>query len=123
MFVAFYLNGTVSVVGDNYAVQSGPPNVVLSKPAGSTSTGTNASGNAAAVANPALAAPPLELGVWYNVSMAVSAQQLSWTLGDDSLKGKVTLDAGLYPPHGQLAIGLVDYGGASIDDLAVVNVD
>ena len=99
-YLVWYLNGTTAVVGDNYYVQDG----------------LNAS-LAAAPAPPTAPVPPLGLNVWHNVTMSISGSRLSWSLGD--VKDSIVLDPSQYPAHGQLAIGLVDFGGAAIDDIVI----
>lgn len=72
---------------------------------------------------PTTSVPPLSLDEWYNVTMSVNGQQLLWGLGDT--KGCVALTPSHETniTHGQLAIGLVNYGYASIDNLVVDGVE
>ena len=66
--------------------------------------------------------PPLALHAWYTLSVSLHGPQLRWSL--NGTQGRVTLGhSGDYPARGQLAIGLVDYGLASIDDLVVDGVE
>ena len=66
--------------------------------------------------------PPLALHAWYSLSVALDGQQLWWALNDTQATVTLSNSSG-YPVRGQLAIGLVDYGLASIDDLVVDGVE
>lgn len=68
---------------------------------------------------------PLILHKWYNVSASVIGEQLNFLLqpsiADEAAKISRTLKLAkdVFPDRGQLGIGLIDYGLASIDDLNV----
>ena len=74
---------------------------------------------------PASGAPPLDikLNVWYALKVVVDDSALRFTLrsgtGAVMRRGNCTLDELGSPAAGQFAVGLVDYGGAAIDDLFV----
>ena len=65
----------------------------------------------------------LRLRQWYNLSMAVAEQRLDWSLqgaaAADPVSHTLQLADGTFPPAGQLGMGLVGYGLASVDDLRV----
>lgn len=135
LYLAIYMNGTVAVLNDNYAIQEGsapdlrPQQDDRAPPSAAALPTTAASFGVAGESAPlpvlqtpsarVQTVPPLSLNTWYNLSLAVVGDQLAWNV--DGTKGNATLNEALYPPSGQLAIGLVDYGLASIDDLAVVD--
>ena len=65
---------------------------------------------------------PLVLNQWYNISLAVKEQNLTFAVaaeGEIATLHALTLEVGMFPSKGQLGIGLVDYGIAAIDDLSV----
>jgi hypothetical protein len=75
--------------------------------------------------------PPLAIGQWYNLSVSIGAGHsgnvscVGWTLsGSDGVPTRRTFTlppngGGGYPTQGQLGLGLISYGAASIDDLVV----
>eukprot|EP01079_Euglenida_sp_SAG-EU17-18_P000934 gene934-2582_t len=72
--------------------------------------------------------PPLVVGLWYNLTVAVRGQLVEWnyvpstTIGLSSGgggSGNKTLDPGFAPSAGQFALGLPAYGLAAIDDLVI----
>ena len=93
------------------------------------------------IASGAMGTGPLKLHAWYRLKVAVQGQQLTWSVtppggggggrGNDTtaadeaaatLGVTLTLAEGFFPPKGQLGIGLVDYGLASVDDLSVTGM-
>jgi len=65
----------------------------------------------------------LRLRQWYNLSMAVAEQRLDWSLqgaaAAEPMSHTLQLADDTFPPAGQLGMGLVGYGLASVDDLRV----
>jgi galactosylceramidase len=100
-YVIVRLDGTVAFANSTYAV-------------GGASGGGARSG------------PPVDvqLDTWYGLNVSIDDSLLRYTLGDGASgtaisSGSCTLDRVGSPLAGQLAIGLVDYGRAAIDDLVV----
>ena len=71
---------------------------------------------------------PLRLHRWYNLSVAMSNQRLSWSLVGSAgvptaVSGTIEVPVASFPVQGQIGLGLVDYGTASIDDLVVEDIE
>jgi hypothetical protein len=75
-------------------------------------------------ASTVLGVVPLKLHTWYNVSISVVAQKLTWHVHEpthtSSQPQTIELPVDGFPAAGQVGIGLIDYGMAAIDDLVVV---
>jgi len=102
-YIAVYLNGSTAVVNESSAV-------------------TTAGGNGRA------AASDIAMNTWYNMSLSVRGSMLRWDYARsdghaDGGRGSAVLAPQDYPNVGQFGLGLVDYGMAAIDDLAISGVD
>eukprot|EP00035_Acanthoeca_spectabilis_P033897 m.25971 g.25971 ORF g.25971 m.25971 type:complete len:1077 (+) comp6262_c0_seq1:117-3347(+) len=117
VYLALYLNGTASIANDNYALFAGSSSDTRPM------VGVKSNETISLMSH---SSAPLSLNVWYNLELTVRGEVLAWQYTDAQGaggNGSQRLEPKTFPTAGQFAVGLPDYGTASIDDLNITTLE